>query len=78
VPDALQQSPRLQALSTRTSTRAHTHKHTRTRATCTHATHAGLQAHLELVRRHLLAMRDALALASILNRTLVLSTLLSP
>jgi hypothetical protein len=30
------------------------------------------------VRRHLLAMRDALALASILNRTLVLSTLLSP
>ena len=34
-----------------------------------------LQGHLELVRRHLLALRDALALASILNRTLVLPAL---
>jgi len=44
VPDALRQSPRL-------------------------------QAHLELVRRHLLALRDALALARILNRTLILPAL---
>ena len=34
-----------------------------------------LRAHLELVRRHLLALRDALALASVLGRTLVVPRL---
>jgi hypothetical protein len=31
-----------------------------------------LRAHLELVRRHLLALRDAMAIAVVLNRTLIL------